>query len=367
LLGWLIRDIRAIRVEPPNMLSFFSRKTLQLKISASSPFLRGILYFFLTIPLVLLASEIVARSPLGTFLPAPSIQADNFLFEAKIYALERQVRQDGKLDCLFIGSSVSNSDIDPEIVERVYRERTGSSIHCYNLGIPALTLKNGTAIADAVITRFHPKVLIYALLPRDINDLTANADHLETIDWITYNQGHPSFNGWLVNHSYGWRYFLTWRYWLIPKNRIKMAEDTLWLTSKGFQPAQGIREPYIPNPTMTPERLRGAWADVERVQTMERFLALREKGVTIVLVEGPAYHEPDQSDAETWRVYQTDYLPTLLTILETNNIPFWRTEAISIQVPKPNWYDWLHLNSAGAKTFSEWLGEQMADNAELFK
>ena len=344
-------------------MSIFSRETLSL----SKPSLRGILYFILTIPFVLLAAEIVARSPIGTILPAPSVEADSFLFDAKIYALERQVQQNGRLDCLFIGSSVSNSDIDPDLVEQTYFAQTGETIHCFNLGIPALTLKNTTVIADAVIARFHPKVIIYALLPRDINDVTANVDYLENIDWITYNQGYPSLNGWLVNHSYGWRYFLTWRYQLVQKNRAKMAEDTLWLTGKGFQPAQGFRVPYIPNPTMTPERLRGAWDDPARAKSLERFLALREKGVTIVLLEGPAYHEPDQSDAETWQVYQSDYLPTLLDILESNDIPFWRTEEISIQIPKASWYDWLHLNSVGAKTFSEWLGNKMAENAGLFK
>ncbi len=65
--------------------------------------------------------------------------------------------------------------------------------------------------------------------------------------------------------------------------------------------------------------------------------------------------------------YQNDYLPSLLDILEANDIPFWRTQEISIQIPRSHWYDWLHLNSEGAVTFSEWLGEQMADNAELFK
>ena len=94
------------------MHPIFSRKTLHIKISKSSPLLRGILYFLVTIPLVLLAAEIVARSPLGTILPAPTVNADSFLFDAKIYALEGQVRRDGGLDCLFLGSSVANVDID---------------------------------------------------------------------------------------------------------------------------------------------------------------------------------------------------------------------------------------------------------------
>ena len=348
-------------------MSLFSRETLHVKISAPSPFLRGILYFFLTIPLVLFAAEIIARSPLGHLLPAPSINADSFLMDAKIFALEQQFRRDGKLDCLILGSSVANSDIDPEIIERVYREQTGENVHCYNLGLPAMTIETATAIADSVIARFHPKTIVYAVLPRDINDAIANVSFLEDIDWVKYNRGDSSIEGWLVNNSYAWRYFIAWRYWLVTPNRLKMAEEVRWLTSQGFQPALGIREPYIANLTMRPERLSKTWKNPRGRQNVERFLSLREKGVNIILVEGPNFREPDGSDAEIWQAYENDYLPTLLEILETNNIPFWRTDVISSQIPRQHWYDWLHLNRDGAVTFSQWLGEQMAENEGLFK
>ncbi|RJP50546.1 MAG: hypothetical protein C4583_10410 [Anaerolineaceae bacterium] len=345
------------------MHPIFSRETLHL----SKPSLRGIFYFLLTVPLFLLVAEIVARTPLGNLLPAPSVNADSFLFDAKIYQLESQLRRDGTLDCLFLGSSVANSDIDPAIVEQVYREQSGETIHCYNLGLPALTIENATPIAQAVIARFHPKVIIYAILPRDVHDVIANVDYLERIDWVTYNRGEPSRNGWLVNNSYGWRYFLTWRYWLTIPNRAKMEEETRYLTSKGFQPAMDFREPYIENLTMTPARLREAWDDPQQMQAVKNFIALQQKGVKIIFLEGPAYHESDSSDAQTWLAYDNEYLPTLVQILESNQIPFWRTESIAIQIPKEHWYDWLHLNQHGAATFSQWLGEMMAENKSFFK
>jgi hypothetical protein len=342
------------------MHSIFSRETLQL----SKPSLRGLVYFFLSIPLVLLAAEIVARSPLGNLLPAPSVKADSFLFDAKVYALEQQVRRDGGLDCLFIGSSVVNSDFDPGIIERIYQEKTGETIHCYNFGIPALTIENATAIADSLITRFHPKVIIYAVIPRDINDTIANLDYLENIDWITFNRGTPSIGGWLVNNSYAWRYFLTWRYWLVTPNRTKMTYETFWLSANGFQPAQGINDPYPENQTMTPKRLTKLWNNPRRSDAVNKFLELQKRGVQIVFIEGPLYRE---QNADSWQPYEVDYLPPLQRLLENRGIPFWRTDAISVQIPKPHWYDWLHLNSEGAITFSEWLGGQLAENGQLFK
>ena len=362
--------IRNIRVEnsplrsSSDMPSIFSHETLNLKVSKSSPSLRGILYFFLSLPLVLLAAEIVARSPLGSSLPAPSVNADSFLFDAKIYSLEQQVRRNGGLDCLFLGSSVANVDINPEVVEQVYLEQTGETIHCFNLGLPAMTIENATAIADAAIARFQPKVIFYTILSRDIDHVTASVNFIEQSNWLKFNRGKDSLNGWLVNHSYAWRYFLTWRYWLVTPNRAKMDSETIFLTPKGFQPAQGINDPYPENQTMTPERLMQIWDDPGHAQVVNDFLALQQKGVTLVFIEGPVYRDPN---ANTWPAYEADYIPPLQSLLETGGVPFWRTDAIAVQIQKPNWYDWLHLNSQGAVTFSQWLGEVMAENKNLFK
>jgi hypothetical protein len=351
------------------MPSPFSHETLDLKISKSSPLLRGILYFLLTIPLILLTAELVARSPLGNLLPAPSVQADSFLFDAKIYALEQQVRRDGGLDCLFIGSSVTNSDVDPVIVEQIYQERTGETIHCYNLGMPAMTIENATALAEVVIARFHPKVIIYPVLSRDISHLVATADFIEKTDWLKTNRGQPSLKGWLVNHSYSYRYFLTWRYWLVTDNRSKMKSEVLWLTPKGFQPAAGIRDPYPANLTLTPKRLSEVWTDPSREPALVEFLALQQKTVRIVLVEGPVYRDPSMYTATdpNWQIYENKYIAPFQQIADENGVSFWRSDTVSAHVPKPQWYDWIHLNSEGAVPFSQWLGEQLAENAWLFK
>lgn len=329
-----------------------------------SPFLRGFFYFLLTIPLVFVAAEGVARSPLGDLLPAPSVQADSFLFDAKIRQLENQTRRDGRLDCLILGSSVANSDFDPAVIEQTYRQQTGESIHCYNLGLPAMTIENATALAEAVIARFHPKVILYPVLSRDIHHLVANADFLEESDWLQYYRGRSSLNGWLLVHAQAWRYFQTWRYWLILPNRVKMREETVFLTPKGFQPAQGIRNPYGENVTMTPNRLQRVWEDAGRVEALRVFLSLRKKGVQIVVVEGPAYRD---AYPPRWEAYETHYIAPLRRLLEEEHIPFWRTDAISAQIPQPHWYDWLHLNAEGAAVFSQWLGETLAENAWLFK
>ena len=342
-------------------MNIFSRETLTL----SKPSLRGILYFFLSIPLVLLAAEIIARSPLGTMLPAPSVNADSFLFDAKVYALEQQVRRDGRLDCLFIGSSVDNVGIDPQTIERVYYERTGETIYCFNIGYPAMTVENAAAFAEAVISKFSPRLIIYTFIPRDLTDVTYTVDFLEKSPWFQSNDTRLSTTGWLVNHSYAYRYYLTWRYLLVNKNRTKRLEEIQNLTDKGFQPVVGIRDPYPEKITLTPEYISQVWDTPHPQQAIEQFITLQSGDVRILLVEAAIYRDVEY--ASLWDAYERDYIPFLEQLAQEQGVPFWRTDEISVQIPQPHWYDWLHLNRAGALTFSQWLGEQLAENQNLFK
>lgn len=339
----------------------FSRETL----TRSKPSLRVILYFLLTLPIVLLAAEIVARSPIGTLLPAPSVQADSFLFDAKVYNLEQQVRRDDGLDCLFVGSSVANVGIDPTAVEQAYLQQTGETIHCYNLGYPAMTVENAAAFVNAAIANFSPRVVFYTFIPRDLTDEKYTVDFLEKSPWFQTGETQPSMTAWLVNHSYAYRYDQTWRYLLVDKNRAKRIEEIKGLTSKGFQPTEDIREPYPERITMTPEYVSQVWVTPRPQQMLADLIALQSQEVRIVLVEGPIYRDPQYSSV--WDAYERDYIPPLEQFAQETNIPLWRTDEISAQIPKPHWYDWVHVNRAGAATFSQWLGEMMAENKWLFE
>lgn len=344
-------------------MPIFSHATLRLTISKSSPLLRGIFYFFSTLLLAILIAEITARSPLGERLPAPSVQADSFLFDAKVYELERQVRRDGGIDCVFIGSSVTNSDIDPETVERVYREQTGEAIRCFNFGYPAMTIENAVAFTDAVITKFHPRLIIYTFLPRDLTDLTYNIDFLEASPWFDAKSLTP--RGWLMNHSYAYRYYQTWRYLLLTQNRAKRLAEIQRLTDKGFQPTFDIRKPYPETINLTEESLIQVWQLQGPRAGLEDIIARQKQGVRILLVEGPIFHEPNSESL--WQAYETAYIPPLEQFAEDAGVAFIRSQEVAVTVPREYWYDQLHFNYEGAITFSEWLGVALANHRDLFR
>ncbi|MEW5941381.1 MAG: hypothetical protein AB1750_17080, partial [Chloroflexota bacterium] len=306
-------------------------------------------------------AEIVARSSLGDLLPAPSVEADSFLFDAKVYDLEQQVRRDGGADCVFIGSSVTNNSVDPAIVERAYNEQTGETIHCFNFAYPAMNAENAATFADAVIAKFRPRLIVYTFIPRDLTDTEYTVDFLEASPW--FQTDNP--RAWLVNRSYAYRYYLTWRYWLVNANRAKRLEEIQNLTDKGFQPTFDIRDPYPARINMTEDYLATVWSDPRTQRALENLLARQTEEVRIILVEG-AIHNDGQS-ASLFAAYERDYIAPLEKILAARNVPYWRTNEIAATIPKEHWYDWFHVNNPGAQTFSEWLGHMLAENQWLFE
>lgn len=344
-------------------MPIFSRSTLQFSMTRSSPFLRGAIYFFLSLILVGLAAEMVARTPLGDQLPAPSLQGDSFLFDAKVYRLEQQVRRDGSIDCIFIGSSVTNSDVDPETVERAYREQTGESIRCFNLGYPAMTIENASAFVDSVIAKFSPRLIVYTFIPRDLTQSGFNVDFLQQSPWL---QPHPrDLHGWLIQNSHAYRYYQTWRYLLLVPNRDKRIAELTNLTAQGFQPTYDIREPYPETINLTGELLKQIAESEYARLALEQLLERQTANVRILLVEAPIYRNP--SDAALWQVYESDYIPFIAELAKDNNTVFIRSGGISNLIPREHWYDHLHFNFNGAVAFSQWLGETLAAQRDLLK
>ncbi|MBV6396217.1 MAG: hypothetical protein HFACDABA_01811 [Anaerolineales bacterium] len=339
----------------------FPGQTFHLACSRTSPFLRGLTGFLLTFLIVVFALEAGGRSPLGNRLPAPSVQGDSFLFDAKVYALEQQARRNGRLDCIFIGSSVTNSDIDPQALEQVYFEQTGEPIHCFNFGYPAMTVENAAVFADSVIAKFSPRLIVYTFIPRDVIFSDLNVDFLQQSAWL---QTHPrDLHDWLIQNSYAYRYYQTWRYLLLPPNREKRVTELTHLTDKGFQPTYDIRDPYPQTINFTVDLLAQTAATDYTRRHLKQLLARQDDTVHILLVEAPIYREA--ADAALWQAYENEYIPLIEELAHANNTAFIRTAKISSAIPRPHWYDHLHLNFDGALTFSRWLGGVLASRRGL--
>lgn len=311
----------------------------------------------------ILIAEIVARTPLGYLLPPPSVGADSFEFDIKVYYLEQSIRQRGELDCLIVGDSMTNDGPDPVLVEKAYQAAIGSPLHCFNFGMPALMLDASGPLTTALNQRFHPKLLIFILSPRNFTPaFGAPFHHVAFSEWSQQNLGDTSLRGWAVNSVYGYRYALFFEYWLIPSNRKSFSNAWHDITHQGFTPLYGHGE----SPEISGSGETFQATDPAAIAGFEQILKLRQSGVNLLIIDAPI--RPDYYEAYRKKFFRP-YIETMQSTFDPLAIPFWLTQDLSERIPPEGWYDLQHVNIEGTQTMSTWLGEKLAENypAEFFK
>lgn len=341
----------------------FGNQTLKLEGIKSLPLWRTAYALLAVIIIWALSAEIIARTSLGYRLPPPSVGADSFEFDTKVYYLEQSIRRHGDLDCLIIGDSMTNNGPDPRLIEEAYRVETGSSIHCFNFGLPALFLDASGPLAEALVHRFQPKLLILILSARNFEEsVDFPIRYVGTSDWSEQNLGNPSLRGWAVNNLYGYRYALSLRYWLTPSNRESFTDTWRMITRDGFSPAMGFgeqREFSSPGPNF-----QGTYVPAQA--GFEQLLALQQDGINMLVIDAPI--RPDIYFAWYENYFQpyTDYMQSTL---DDHGIPFWTTRDLSDGLPPGGWYDIQHVNENGVPALSTWIGQRLAQEypPEFFK
>ena len=334
--------------------NIFSAQTLRPAGIRSLPLLRSGLALLWIVVAWLLLAEIVARTALGYSLPPPSVGADSFEFDIKVYYLEQSIRQRGRLDCLIVGDSMTNTGPDPKLIEAAYLAQTGSSLHCFNFGMPALMLDASGPLAAALVNRFQPRLLILFLSGRDFDSsFGVTFRHVADSDWTEQNLGRGSMRGWAVNSLYAYRYSLFLQYWLNPSNRARFAEAQKAITLQGLSPLYGYGE----SPDITGDSPRFQIADPAAQKGFDQFLQLKRAGVNLLVVDAPI--RPDYYTAYRVEFYEP-YIEDMQNILGPRGIPFWLTGELSESIAAEDWYDWQHVNDKGIPVLSAWLGEQLA-------
>lgn len=326
----------------------------QINFHRPPTLLKGLFAFLAIVICWGVLSEILARSPLGQSLPA-STGMDSFEFDLKATYLEQHIRQNGQVDCILVGSSLANNGFDPEIIETVYEQKTGERIHCFNFGLSAQTFKSGGDIAQALVSRYNPKLLIVVVSPRDFS--TKHGDKgagLVKKAWLQYNTGNFSLEGWLATYSYGYRYIYSLQYLFLPENRWEFEQKYKKTTRNGFSPLYDIRPSEVIFPAFenfTPEPV--TWSGLLKVSDLP---------VSMIFIEAPINPEYMDYYLETPENYQTLFFEPVEQMLASKGLPFWESQGIARGLPPDHWYDSLHANTLGVEVVSRWLGEQLAEH-----
>jgi hypothetical protein len=317
--------------------------------------------------LILLAGicEGLARTTFArSRLLAPGVGGDHARLGAKLAALDRLVEEEGGVDCIFLGSSMAEWGIDPEVFSAAYKAQTGEHIRCFNFALLGMTASEVGIWADLLARDYHPRLLIYPTSARDYSERVAVP--VVVTPWVDYRLGVFSLEGWLVDHSVAYRYYLTYNIWTLPNYpdlAARRAEFESGMSRYGFYPEPGTIDVSIPPDPEDFPLIRRSLADYrvspEDLEGLKRMAGLRERGTPVLLVEAPL--------PATYMTFfdggEQDYARFVEAVgghAEAAGVPFWQTLSLDL-IPGDGWADYGHLNQKGAGAFSEWLGTRVGE------
>lgn len=328
--------------------------------------------FFLL--LILGAGEIAARTDyFQSLFIAPGVGSQHRQFEIQLERLNRIFRKHGGVDCIFLGNSMVWMGFNPVVFSHAYNEKSGEDLLCINFGVDGLSAAAAGPLAEILVDKYHPKLLIYGTDPRDFAVPEKDPDTTMVLEtaWIQYHQSHFSLQGWLFENSYLYRYRISLRDFM----RFRYNETlTSWdpenqlASSYGFKSEKRVAA-NIKNPPSQDDKsgpiqyyFRTLWNYQilpENIAGLRELLNQTEKKVQILVVEMPSpqtylyFFKNGNQDYQKFR-------KQIGAILDDAQVPY-IPMASSQTFGDESWADYSHMNENGAQVFSQWLGEKLSE------
>jgi hypothetical protein len=295
--------------------------------------------------------------------PPPGLGTNHGAFERNWRELSREVSKTGPMDCFFVGNSRVVDGIDAEAVERVIDNETGQALHCYNMSTLGITAPTVVVISELLVPTYEPAMIVYGLTASDLPgvfDWEAN-ESLVNSPWIQYWQGNPSVDGWLGHHSEAYGQVLGLVSWYkFISNDWQHSHPELIDPSAGeaLSLEEGLRDDIEEDVRLA--NLNPLELSDNNMSGLDQLIALREQGVTVILVEMPLYEGSWEPLFGGYDRYAKDFIQVMDTYAEANDVVFIHSTPFTL-VDEDDWRDWAHLGESGRQIFSEWLGQQIVD------
>jgi hypothetical protein len=322
----------------------------------------------LTLPLLALLFSIgeaaLRKHQVQAYLPTPSLNSRHRHFERQWHRLATYANSGNQIECIALGNSMVLNGFDPQIFSQNFYQASGWGILCFNFGVDALTPVSAAALANILVDTYHPQLLIFGTDARDFA-ISRESEETKVITdtvWVQYRLGNFSVEGWVVEHSYLYRY----RRAIANLIRLDLGQiDDINRYPYGFEPVDLVADIITPpDPDDDAYHIQYYYSVLnqyhiqgENREALAQILSLKEKGPTVVVVEMPV---PD-TYLSFFANPETDYL-TFMKVLSdvTNDRDVFLLETTREDlIPDDGWADYSHVNSKGAKIFSGWVGQQL--------
>ena len=328
------------------------------------------------------ALEGLARSSWSAqYLITPSMGFHDDAFDVQIAYLDAMVERDGKIDCIIVGSSIVEPGLMPTAIAQGYEDYTsqGQTLTCFNFGRWGMHSDMAIELIQILIDKYEPRYLVYGCNPISIGAQTTSDKSLMNSAWFQYRQGQKSTQGWLIEHSASYRYFLRYQSWLDADFR-KLLNDTQTIhqiyREDGYRglafrsidvryptdaqlPEAEIFKDYINEYNTSWQTSMQKYNPLTYQDSMRKLAELNHyKGTQLILLDMPLHSSFLNYFADGEAGY-LKYLSDTRAIIDDYDMVYWQLSDLDF-LPDEFWFDRHHLHVAGGYLLSYWLGAQLA-------
>jgi hypothetical protein len=303
--------------------------------------------------------------------PLPSYGSSYRQLERQLNLIHQFAEEENSIPCLILGDSTVLSGIDPEVFQAAYQDHSGETITCYTFGLGGMTAINQADIAEILVEKFHPQLMIVGVNARGFTK--APDFSLSDSAWGRYRLGDWNLEGWLLDHSALYRAVSGYLRWEFPQDTAIQVSKT-----EGDRYFELVRrDGFIPLPVedsnasgwnddlLAWDREQKLWSSYPwyfvgeqtnpaQKEAWERLLQLRDE-TRLIVVEMPIQLEYLYENG----IDQGAFMADILAAGCAAEVPVWHTMGETPFLGETAWYDDLHVNLDGSALFSSWLGEQI--------
>ncbi len=339
------------------MKKLFTFETLKVHFPIGKAFTAVLLFVLLFLGSLEICLRIIPIPP-ALFVPGIDRELNYPEIDIKLSLLSDMQRSE-RVNCLLIGSSMVDFGLDPVYINRQSAIAGQQDPECFNMAMKAMKPEAVAKITPILVEKWNPSLLIMGISPVDFTGGQSTIRKFVNAPWIHYHEGDPSFEGWWIENSELYRYWISFLKYRDPAYRADLKRQLTMIDRYGTQKEGRMPRIY--------KVKRGvAFPDYQiSDRDMQGFLNivdLNSAAVKVVVIEMPvhpdflSYYIPGGSAG-----YDYLFLRPVEAILNSKGVTFVRTQPYIKDVVTPDgWKDELHLNEAGTEQFSRWLAEELA-------
>ncbi len=233
------------------------------------------------------------------------------------------------------------------------------------LVLPLSLLKQHIRLQKLFMSGINLHLIIYGISPRDLtSDFDVRIRPLTNEPWINYQAGDFTFPGWLKEHSFAFRFYVSSLTLINPDNRASLLNYKATIKADGFNRVDrntiGMGgQNYIKNWKPNADDMRG----------LKKLLRMGSgDSISVVLAEAPVHDLflPIYVEGSSDKYFSLFQQP-VNELSKEYDVVFLKSVTTSPSfIPNEDWGDVKHLNYKGAELFSRWLAEQLWHKYRIF-